>query len=143
MTIKRTHVKFKTISDYANRINIKKKYILDDNLVDKFENKEKIKKDSSLQLDNKEISANEKSIKDLMNNESLFSNKTNEFINDNNKDGNKNKTHKNKKNNKNKEKSKNSSNSNTNSQLDSKIQNNSISKLYSDNENSSKINVNN
>ena len=137
MTIKRTHVKFKTISDYANRINIKKKYILDDNLVDKFENKEKIKKDSSLQLDNKEISANEKSIKDLMNNESLFSNKTNEFINDNNKDGNKNKTHKNK------EKSKNSSNSNTNSQLDSKIQNNSISKLYSDNENSSKINANN
>ena len=85
-----------------------------------------------MQLDNKEISANEKSIKDLMNNESLFSNKTNEFINDNNKDGNKNK-----------EKSKNSSNSNTNSQLDSKIQNNSISKLYSDNENSSKINVNN
>ena len=143
LTIKRTHVKFKTISDYANRINIKKKYILDDNLVDKFENKEKIKKDSSLQLDNKEISANEKSIKDLMNNESLFSNKTNEFINDNNKDGNKNKTHKNKKNNKNKEKSKNSSNSNTNSQLDSKIQNNSISKLYSDNENSSKINANN
>ena len=141
LTIKKTHKnEFKTISDYTNRINIKKNNILDDNLVEKFEIDEKIKKVPFLQLNNKKDDENEKSLKDSMNNESLFSNKTNEFIDENDKEENKKKAQKNEKNKKHKKSGNNLSNSNSNSQLSSKMNNNNIKQLYSDKENSSKIN---
>ena len=85
LTLKKTEKSiFKSISDYANKLKDKKTAIkLDEianeqfNNIENIENIEKIKNDSSLKIENQEGELNERSIKDLINNESSFSNKSN------------------------------------------------------------------
>ena len=137
LTIKKTNKNaFKTISDYANKIKKNENYFLDE--IDKrFENKEKNKNDSSYQIGNPDVIDNENSLKDLINNESLFSNKSSEFAKKNGEEETENNKQQNENNNKNKEPSYNSSNSSSNSQIKSKNKNNDINKIYSDNDNES------
>ena len=87
LTLKKTDKSvFKTISDYANKLKDKKKNKLDEIANEQIQNIENVKNDISIKIENQEVNDNEndKNIKDLINNESLFSNKSNE--NDKNKD---------------------------------------------------------
>ena len=87
LTLKKTDKSvFKTISDYANKLKDKKKNKLDEIANEQIQNIENVKNDISIKIENQEVNdnENEKNIKDLINNESLFSNKSNE--NDKNKD---------------------------------------------------------
>ena len=137
LTLKKTNKNvFKTISDYANKINKNGNHFLDE-FDKKFESKEKIKNDSSYQIGNQDAIGNENSLKDLINNESLFSNKSSEFINKNDGEKSKNYKQKNKFNKNEQGPFYNSSNSSSNSQIKSKNKNNDIKKIYSDKESSS------
>ena len=76
LTIRKTNKNvFRTISDYTNKLKNEQIFKLDDN-DKKFEKEEKMKNDSSIKFENQEDGENENTIKDLMNNNSLFSNKT-------------------------------------------------------------------
>ena len=82
LTLKKTDKSvFKTISDYANKLKDKKKNILDEIANEQIQNIENVKNDISIKIENQEVNDNEndKNIKDLINNESLFSNKSNEY----------------------------------------------------------------
>ena len=81
LTLKKTDKSvFKTISDYANKLKDKKKNKLDEIANEQIQNIENVKNDISIKIENQEVNDNEndKNIKDLINNESLFSNKSNE-----------------------------------------------------------------
>ena len=82
LTLKKTDKSvFKTISDYANKLKDKKKNKLDEIANEQIQNIENVKNDISIKIENQEVNDNEndKNIKDLINNESLFSNKSNEY----------------------------------------------------------------
>ena len=130
-TLKKTNKnEFKSISDYANKNNGNNNYILDKQKKEKFEDEEKMKNDSSIKIENQEDDENENTLKDLINNETLFSNKFGESKKNNNQQTNKKKDEIN---NQNDEPSYNTSNSN--SQEEPKSKNNEI--LYSDKDKSS------
>ena len=76
LTIRKTNKNvFRTISDYTNKLNNEQIFKLNEN-DKKFEKEEKMKNDSSIKFENQEDGENENIIKDLINNNSLFSNKT-------------------------------------------------------------------
>lgn len=120
------------ISDSINKKKENQNSISNESMKKKLEVKEKIKNDSSLQIENQEKEENENTLKDLINNESLFSNNIN--ITNNNKEMNNmnnDEIHNN-------EPSYNTSNSNSMSNSQEKSKNiNNGEKLYSDIENAS------
>ena len=126
---------FKSISDYASKLKNKKPNKLDEIANNQFENIEKIekiKKDSSIKNEDQEGDENEKSLKELINNnESLFLNKS-DIKNIENIEQEINK--KNLEDDKKKEESFDSLNSN--SQMKEKSKNNDEDKIYSLNESS-------
>ena len=140
LTLKKTEKsEFKSISDYASRLKNKKPNKLDEIANDQFENIkniekiEKLKNDSSIKIENQEGDENEKSIKELINNnESLFLNKS-DIKNIENIE----KEIKSKNNLEEDKKNEDSFDSlNSNSQMKEKSKNNNEDKLYSLNESS-------
>ena len=142
LTLKKTNkIPFKSISDYAGNIKNRNNIKLEEISKEKIDDKEKKKGDSLFKINNNIGDENEDTLKDLINNESLFSNKQT-LIDKNNNDENSQKSQSNKNNDKKSESSYNSSKSNSSSKEKQKNLDNNIDKLDNNNESSSQKNEN-
>ena len=142
LTLKKTNkIPFKSISDYAGNIKNRNNIKLEEISKEKIDDKEKKKGDSLIKINNNIGDENEDTLKDLINNESLFSNKQT-LIDKNNNDENSQKSQSNKNNDKKSESSYNSSKSNSSSKEKQKNLDNNIDKLDNNNESSSQKNEN-